>query len=88
VLDAQPDIWRPSFLSQKGHLTTNESVMLDDAIVASVAKGIITSRDEKLLGDRSDAEAVNDSMAFSMPLLLLFQIWLDVCMFEGMKFKR
>jgi len=31
-----------------------------------VAKGIITPRDEKLLADRFDAEAINDSMAFSM----------------------
>jgi hypothetical protein len=66
VPDTQPEIWRPSFLSQKDHLTTNDSVMLDDAIVASVAKGIITPWDEKLLADRSDAEAINDSMAFSM----------------------
>jgi hypothetical protein len=41
-------------------------VMLDDAIAASVAKGIITPRDEKLLADKSDAEAINDSMAFSI----------------------
>lgn len=40
--DAQSEIWRPSFQSQKGHLTTNDSMMLDDAIVTSVAKGIIT----------------------------------------------
>lgn len=41
VPDAQLEIWRPSFLSQKGYLTTNDSVMLDDAIAASMAKGII-----------------------------------------------
>jgi cell shape-determining protein MreC len=40
--------------------------MLDDAIAASVAKGIITPRDEKLLANRSDVEAINDSIAFSM----------------------
>jgi hypothetical protein len=66
VPDAHPEIWRPSFLSQKGPLMTNDSVMLDDAIAASVAKGIITPRDEKLLADRTDAEAINDSMAFSI----------------------
>jgi hypothetical protein len=66
VPDAQPKIWLPSFLTQKGHLMTNDSVMLDDAIAASVAKGIITPRDEKLLADKSDAEAINDSMAFSI----------------------
>jgi len=66
VPDAQSEIWCPSFLSQKGHLMTNDSVMLDDAIVASVAKGIITSRDEKLLANRSDAEAINDFITFSI----------------------
>lgn len=66
VPDVPPEIWRPSFLSQKGPLMTNDSVMLDDAIAASVAKGIITPRDEKLLADRTDAEAINDSMAFSI----------------------
>jgi hypothetical protein len=66
VPEVQPEIWRPSFLSQKGPLMTNDSVMLDDAIAASVANGIITPRDEKLLADRSDAQAINDSMAFSI----------------------
>jgi hypothetical protein len=66
VPDAQSKIWHPSFLFQKGYLTTNNSMMLDDAIATSVAKCIITSRDEKLLAERSDAEAINDSMAFSI----------------------
>jgi hypothetical protein len=64
VPDAQSKIWHPSFLSQKGHLTTNDSMMLDDAIVTSVAKCIITPRDEKLLEEKTDAEAINDTMAF------------------------
>jgi hypothetical protein len=66
VPNAQSEIWRPSFLSQKGHLTTNNSMMLDDAIVTSVAKCIITPRDEKLLAEKSDVKAINDSMAFSI----------------------
>jgi hypothetical protein len=66
VHDAQLEVWRPSFLSQKGHLTTNDFVMLDDAIVTSVAKCIITLRDEKLLAEKTDAEAINDSMAFNI----------------------
>jgi hypothetical protein len=37
VPEVQPEIWRPLFLSQKGHLMTNDSVMLDDAVAASVA---------------------------------------------------
>jgi hypothetical protein len=66
VPDAQSEIWHPSYLSQKGHLTTNDSMMLDDAIVTSVAKCIITPRDEKLFAEKTDAEAINDSMAFSI----------------------
>jgi hypothetical protein len=61
-----PAIWRPLFLSQKGPLMTNDSVMLDDAVAASVAQGIMTPRDEKLLADRTDAQAINDSLAFSI----------------------
>jgi hypothetical protein len=45
---------------------TTDSVMLDDAAAASVARDIITPRDGKLLADRSDVEAINDSMAFSI----------------------
>jgi hypothetical protein len=41
-------------------------MMLDDAIVTSKAKGIITPRDEKLLVEKTNAEAINDSMAFSI----------------------
>lgn len=66
VPNVQSEIWHPSFLSQKGPLMTNDSVMLDDEIAASVAKGIITPLDEKLLANRTDVEAINDSMAFSI----------------------
>jgi len=45
---------------------TGDSVMLDDATATSMARGIITPRDGKLLADRSDVEAINDSMAFSI----------------------
>ncbi|GFY81304.1 hypothetical protein Acr_01g0011130 [Actinidia rufa] len=55
-----------SFLSQKGPFMTNGSVMLDDGIAASVAKGIITPLDEKLLTNRTDDEAINEAMALSI----------------------
>ncbi|GFY86948.1 hypothetical protein Acr_05g0005870 [Actinidia rufa] len=45
---------------------TSGSVMLDDDIAASVAKGIITLLDEKLLADRTDDEAINESMTLSI----------------------
>ncbi|GFY95128.1 hypothetical protein Acr_10g0005130 [Actinidia rufa] len=66
VPNVQPEIRCSSFLSQKGLLMTNDSVMLDDAIAASVAKWIITLQDEKLLTNRTDVEAINDSMALSI----------------------
>jgi len=40
--------------------------MLDDATATSVARGIITPWDAKLLADQYDVEAINDSMAFSI----------------------
>jgi hypothetical protein len=66
VPDVEPAIWRPSFLSPRGHLTTKDSVMLDDVVAASVARGIITPRDKKLLADWYDVVAINNSMAFSI----------------------
>jgi hypothetical protein len=54
VPDVQLEIWRPPFLSPRGHLMTGDSMKLDDATAASVARGIITPRDGKLLADRSD----------------------------------
>ncbi|XP_057464709.1 uncharacterized protein LOC130796155 [Actinidia eriantha] len=66
VPNVQPEIRCSSFLSQKDPLMTSGSVMLDDDIAASVAKGIITPLDEKLLADRTDDEAINESMALSI----------------------
>ncbi|GFS40841.1 hypothetical protein Acr_07g0010910 [Actinidia rufa] len=66
VPNVQPEIRHSSSLSQKDPLMTNASVMLDDAVAASVARGIITPQDEKLLADRTDVEAINDSMALSI----------------------
>jgi hypothetical protein len=40
--------------------------MLDNAAATLVAKGIISPRDEKLLADRSDIEAIDDSLAFNI----------------------
>ncbi|GFY90808.1 hypothetical protein Acr_07g0010050 [Actinidia rufa] len=66
VPNVQPKIRHSSSLSQKDPFMTNASVMLDDAVAASVARGIITPQDEKLLADRTDVEAINDSMALSI----------------------
>ncbi|GFS34717.1 hypothetical protein Acr_00g0035550 [Actinidia rufa] len=66
VPNVQPEIRHSSSLSQKDPFMTNASVMLDDAVAASVARGIITPQDEKLLANRTDVEAINDSMALSI----------------------
>ncbi|GFS42499.1 hypothetical protein Acr_00g0080150 [Actinidia rufa] len=66
VPNVQPELRYSSSLSQKDPLMTNASVMLDDAVAASVARGIITPQDEKLLANRTDVEAINDSMALSI----------------------
>ncbi|GFY84961.1 hypothetical protein Acr_03g0017350 [Actinidia rufa] len=66
VPNIQPEFWCSSFLSQNDPLMTNGSVILDDDIAASVAKGIITPLDEKLLANRTDDEAINESMALSI----------------------
>ncbi|GFY92115.1 hypothetical protein Acr_08g0005110 [Actinidia rufa] len=66
VPNVQLEIRCSSFSSQKDPLITSGSVMLDDDIAASVAKDIITPLDEKLLADRTDDEAINESMALSI----------------------
>ncbi|GFS37230.1 hypothetical protein Acr_00g0050790 [Actinidia rufa] len=67
VPNVQPEIRHSSSLSQKCPFMTNGSVILDDDIAAaSVAKGIITPLDEKLLANRTDDEAINESMARSI----------------------
>lgn len=86
VPDVQPEVWRPSFTSPRGHLMTTDTVMLDDAVAVSVARGIILPRDQKLLADRSDDEAISDSMLSAFGVPFLFQTWLDVCRFGGVRF--
>jgi len=88
VPDAQPEIWRPSFLSQKGHLTTNDSVMLDDAIATSVAKASLLHEMKSYWQIGLMPKPLMTPWHLVFRVLLLFQIWLKVCMFEGLKFKR
>ncbi len=55
VPNAQLEVWHPSFQSQNGPITVNDSVMMSDTTATAVAVGIINSRDEMLLADRTDA---------------------------------
>ena len=66
VPNAQPEVWHPSFQSQNGPITVNDSVMMSNITATAVAVGIINPRDEMLLADRTDAQAINDSLAFTI----------------------
>ena len=60
VPNAQPEVWHPSFQSQNGPIMVNDSVMMSDITATEVVVGIINPRDEMLLVDRTDAQAIND----------------------------
>ncbi|CAL9011069.1 unnamed protein product [Prunus brigantina] len=60
------EVWHPSFVSQNCHLTDNDSMMMNDTIVVTVARNFLTPMDEILLIGRSDEEAIDDSMDFSI----------------------
>jgi hypothetical protein len=60
------DVWHPTFVFDNRPITIHDSVMLNDSIAMAVAKGLVTPRDQRLLVDRSDADAVNNSLAFNI----------------------
>ena len=65
--NAQPEVWHhPSFQSQNGSITVNDSVMMNDTTTTVVAVGIINPQDEMLLADRTDTQAINDLLAFTI----------------------
>ncbi|KAM2027919.1 hypothetical protein ACFX1T_020145 [Malus domestica] len=61
---SSPDnIWQSSFLSSNCSLTVGDSVMWNDTVVA---RNLLTPRDSRMLSKRSDEQAVQDSLAFSV----------------------
>jgi 2C-methyl-D-erythritol 2,4-cyclodiphosphate synthase len=65
-LAIHPDVWQPTFVFDNRPITIHDSVMLNNLIAMAVAKGLVTPRDQRLLANRSDADAINDSLAFSI----------------------
>ena len=61
-----PNVWQPTFVFDNRPITIYDSVMLNDSIAMAVAKGLITPRDQRLLADKSDADAINNSLAFNI----------------------
>ncbi|RXI04715.1 hypothetical protein DVH24_038989 [Malus domestica] len=57
------NIWRPSFLSSNGPLTVGDSVMKNNITATVVARNLLTPRDNKILSERSEESAVQDSLA-------------------------
>jgi hypothetical protein len=47
-------------------ITLHDSVLLHDSTAVAVAKGFVLPRDRALLIDKSDTDAINDSLAFSI----------------------
>jgi hypothetical protein len=65
-LVVHPDIWQPTFAFDNRPITIYDYVMLNDSIVMVVAKGLVTPRDQRLLVNRSDVDAINNSLVFSI----------------------
>ena len=62
----QDNIWRPSFLSSNGPLTVGDSVMKNNITATVVARNLLTPKDNRILSNRSDEAAVQDSLALSV----------------------
>jgi hypothetical protein len=66
VLVVPPDVWHPNFTIDNRPITLHDSVLLHDSTAVAVARGFVLPRDQALLIDKSDIDAVNDSLAFSI----------------------
>ncbi|XP_059448804.1 uncharacterized protein LOC132179990 isoform X1 [Corylus avellana] len=61
-----PDVWQPTFTFDDRPITIHDTVKLHDSTAMAVAKGLATPRDQTLLADRSDFDAINNSLAYSI----------------------
>ncbi|XP_059445029.1 uncharacterized protein LOC132176889 [Corylus avellana] len=66
VLAVHPDVWQPTFTFDDRPITIHDTVVLHDSTAVAVAKGLATPRDQTLLADRSDFDAINNSLAYSI----------------------
>ena len=64
------DVWQSTFVFDNRPITIHDFVMLNDSIAMAVAKGLVTSRDQRLLADTSNVDAVNNSLVFGIQDLL------------------
>ena len=59
-------VWQPNFTFDNRPITLHDYVLLHDSTTVAVAKGFVLPRDQALLIDKSDTDAINDSLAFSI----------------------
>ncbi|KAM2275581.1 hypothetical protein ACFXTI_034119 [Malus domestica] len=78
----QDNIWRMSFLSSNGPLMVKDSVMKNDLTATVVARNLLTPKDNRILSNRSDELAVQDSLDLSIQCAALFLIWVNAYLFE------
>ena len=69
-LNAMPsvvlEVWRPYFLSPNGPVTVIDSMMLSGTTTTTVAAGLLTPEDGRVLAGRTDPQTINDSMALTI----------------------
>ncbi len=61
-----PEVWRPYFLFSNGPITVTNSVMLSGTTATTVAAGLFTPEDGRVLAERTDPQTINDSMALTI----------------------
>jgi hypothetical protein len=66
VPSAEPEVWRPYFLSPNGIVTVIDSVMLSDTTAMAVVTGLLTPENGKVLARRTDPQTINDSMTLNI----------------------
>ena len=60
------NVWQSNFTFDNRPISLHDSVLLHNSTTVVVAKGFVLPRDQALLIDKSDTDAINDSLAFSI----------------------
>uniref|UniRef100_A0A2N9F1G8 Uncharacterized protein n=1 Tax=Fagus sylvatica TaxID=28930 RepID=A0A2N9F1G8_FAGSY len=66
VPSAVPEVWHPYFLSSNGPVTVIDSVMLSGITATTVAAGLLTPEDGRVLAGRTNPQTINDSMTLTI----------------------
>lgn len=58
--------WRPHFVTSKGVITINDSVILDNEVVVGIARSLPTPKDMIVTDKKTENKAVDDTIALSI----------------------